>query len=85
MDPTAMYFASGPNFTLVTLPASEGNDFMLNSVSISLHKFLEQIAKSLQYTRPHVTVERASGGILPVPDKSGKVLMQFHSVLTVVT
>ena len=69
IEPTAMYLASAPNFTEVTLPV-EGH------VTTVGH----QCAPSWDGNQ-RLRQKRD----IPVPDKSGNVLIRFHSTLTLPT
>jgi hypothetical protein len=70
IEPTAMYLASAPNFTEVTFPV-EGQ--------MSQHHV--NIYSKKEWQQEDYVKKRA----IPVPDKSGNVLMRFHSALTLAT
>ncbi len=71
IDPTATYFASVPNFAQVALP-----------------EVTAEYIKHLGLTRKNpliIIIKIATNVEEPVPDKSGKVLIQLHSDLTFAT
>lgn len=87
-EPTAMYFASGPNFTAVIFP--EKPNWTVNEDQWVLNLLKHSKTQCEKRERTSTVKKKKEKGKRkqtnkPVPDKSGKVLMVFHSNLTLAT
>ena len=76
MEPTATYFASAPNLALVTFPGHRRQLF---------HMLKSWLRSALVGARIVKITKTKDVHHWPVPDKSGKVLIRFHSSLTLAT
>lgn len=72
IDPTATYFASVPNFAHVALPEVTA-------------KYIKHQGLTRKNPLIIIIIKIATNVEEPVPDKSGKVLIQLHSDLTFAT